>query len=341
MDGDEDEAVEPRGLGGTGIDLPSVLAQLDSGEPAEQRAAVGRIRTAIDDREQTAGCAPTVPKLRTLLERPGLDFHDEIAACLADLATQAPTDVAPSMGSIVAVAVEHADQPVTRELLRCIAGVAAERPDVVADHTEAIADVLERRRGYDQWGLEAIADVSTVEPTAIEPAASLLTDALAANPLENGLPTLRALRRLVRSDGRLPSLEFVTHAAALADHDDRALRHAAIGCLGAVAHRDPAAVEPLCADLGAPLSCSDPDTRAIAAVTIARVAAEIYTAVEPVRGQLPDLLTDDQPHVRANACIALGYGRVDAAAPRLADLASEDPAPNVRDRATWALKGLP
>ncbi|WP_226006271.1 HEAT repeat domain-containing protein [Natrinema salinisoli] len=340
MDGEGDEAVDPRGRGATGVDLPSVLARLDSGDPSEQRAAVDRIRTAIDDGDHAAACAPTVPKLRTLLERPELDFHDEIAACLADLAARAPTDVAPSTGSIVAVAVEHADQPVARELLRCIAAVAADRPDVVADHTEAIADVLERRPGYDRRGLEAIAAVSTEEPTAIEPAVSVLTDALEANPVENGIPTLRALRRLVRSGGTVSSLEFATHAATLADHDDRTLRHAAIGCLGDVAHRDSAAVEPLCTDLGAALSCPDPDTRAVAAVTIARVAAEISTAVEPVRGQLLDLLTDDQPHVRATACIALGHGRVDAAAHRLADLANEDPEPNVRDRATWALKGL-
>ncbi|MFC6767429.1 HEAT repeat domain-containing protein, partial [Natrinema soli] len=101
MDGEWGEAAEPRGRGAAGIDLPSVLAQLDEQEPAEQRAAVRRIRTAIDERSRAAACVPTVPKLRTLLERPEIDFRDEIAACLADLAAEAPTDVAPSSGSIV------------------------------------------------------------------------------------------------------------------------------------------------------------------------------------------------------------------------------------------------
>ncbi len=49
MDGDGCEAVEPRGRGATGVDLPAVLTRLDDQEPAEQRAAVRRIRTTIDD----------------------------------------------------------------------------------------------------------------------------------------------------------------------------------------------------------------------------------------------------------------------------------------------------
>ncbi|WP_226481919.1 HEAT repeat domain-containing protein [Natrinema amylolyticum] len=340
MDGDGGEAIESRGRGAAGVDLPSILTRLDDPDPAEQRGAVRRIRTAIDDQGQGAVCAPTVPKLRTLLERPDGDFHGEVAACLADLAAEAPTDVAPSTGAIVTVARERADQPLTRELLRCLAAVAAERPDVVVEHVEAIADVLDRRRGYDHWGLRALAHVSREEPTAIEPVAPVLTDALAANPVENGEPALRALGRLARSEGELPSLELVAHAAALVDHDDRSLRHDAIGCLGDVAHRDPAAVEPVCADLEAALSFPEPDTRAVAAVTVARVAAEIDDAVDTVRGQLLELLADDQPHVRANACVALGHGGVDAAAPRLRELASEDPAPNVRDRASWAVRRL-
>jgi hypothetical protein len=340
MDGEWGEAVEPRGRGAAGIDLPSVLAQLDEQEPAEQRAAVRRIRTAIDERSQAAAYVPTVPKLRALLERPAIDFRDDIAACLADLAAQAPTDVAPSTGSIVAVAVGNADEPMVEDLLRCLATVAAERPDVLVEHAAAITEVLERRNGSDRWGIRILAHVSRENPTAIEPAASVLIDALAADPVENGPPALRALGRLARSDAALPSLEFVAQAAALADHDDASLRYDAIGCLGDVARRDPTAVEPVCAELGAALSCDDPDTRAIAAVAVSRVVAGVETAVDPVRGQLLELLADDHPHVRANACVALGHGRVDAAVPYLRTLASEDPAPNVRDRAAWATRQL-
>ncbi len=340
MDGDRGEAVECRGGEAAGFDLPSVLAQLDSTAPTDQLEGVRRIRTVIDEQERPAACVPTVPKLRSLLEQPELDFHDEVAACLADLAAEAPDDVAPSVDAITTVATERAERPATRELLRCLAAVAAERPDAVADHTAAIADVLDRRRGYDRWGLRTLARVSRAQPDAIEPAASVLTDALAANPTDNGGPALRALGRLARSDGDLPSLEFVEHAAELVAHDDSELRYDALGCLGDVADRDPAAVEPICSDLERALSSDDADTRAIAAITIARVAATHRTAVEPVREALFELLADEHAHVRANACVALGNGQVDAAAARLADLSSTDPAPNVRDRAGWAVEQL-
>lgn len=340
MDGERGEAVESRGRGAAEVDLPSVLVRLDDHAPTEQRATVERIRAAIDDHGRATAYAPTVPKLRALLEQPELDFRTDVAACLADLAAEAATDVAPSTGTIVDVAVERADQPVTRELLRCLAAVAADRPDVVVEHTAAIADVLERRRGYDRWGLRTLARVSESEPAAIEPAVSVLTDALVANPVENGRPALRALGRLARSDVTLSSLEFVTHAADLVDHDEPTLRHAAIGCLGDVARCDPVAVESVCADLEEALSAADPDTRALAAVTVARIALESRTALESVAEQLFALLADEHPHVRANACIAFGHGRVDAATPRLRDLMRTDPAPTVRDRAAWAVRQL-
>jgi len=334
------ETVKPGGRGAARSDLPSVLAQLDDHVSANQQAAVRRIRTAIEDQDGAAAYVPTVPKLRALLEQPEHDFHDEIAACLAALAAEAPTDVAPSTGTIVTVAQEHADQPMTQALCRTLAAVAAERPDVVAEHVDGIVDVLERRPGYDRRGLEAIAHVSDHAPTAIESAAPVLIDALAANPTENGESALRALGRLARSEGAVPSLEFVGDAAALVAHDDRPLRHSALGCLGDVAHRDPAAVAAVAAEFEAALSSVDPDTRALAAATIGRVAIGVETAVDPVQWQVFELLTDNHPHVRAHACVALGHGRVDAAKPRLRDLARADPAPTVRDRAAWAVRRL-
>ncbi|QLG47629.1 HEAT repeat domain-containing protein [Natrinema halophilum] len=340
MIGEGGEAVEYRGRGAAEFDLPSVLAQLDGQDPSEQLAAVRRIRSVIEEHERPAACVPTVPKLRSLLERTDVDFHEEIATCLAELAVEAPSDVAPSTGTIAAVAVERADQPVARELLRCLAAVAAERPAVVGDHTAAIVSVLEQRRGYDRHGLRILAHVSRRRPEEIVQAVSVLTEALKTNPTENGRPVLRAFSRLARSGTTVPSLEFVEHAVDLVDHDETPLRYDAIGCLGDVAAQDPAAVESVCDDLAVALSCADPDTRATAAVTLARVAAERQTAINPVRSQLLGLLTDDHAHVRANACAALGHGRVDAAATRLASLEREDPSAIVRDRAGWALEQL-
>lgn len=337
MDGDGARSVEQH-QGPAAVELPSVLAQLDSHEPATQRAAVQTIRESLNDRPDAY--VPTVPKLRALLRCSSIDFHDEIAYCLAELAQESPDDVAPSTDVIVSFAVDHALDPATRDLLRCLAAVAADRPDAVVDHTAAIVDVLAERRGYDHWGLRTLDHLSTAYPEALEPAVPILTEALAANPDENGVPVLSALGRIARSDATLAADQFIEYAIELVDHETASLRNNAIGCLADVAHHSPSVVEDACPRLTSALESDDPKTRANAAVTIARVAAGATAVVEPVREQLLELLEDESASVRANACIALGYGNVSEARDRLAQLASEDPVPDVCNHAEWAYDRL-
>ncbi|WP_121742887.1 HEAT repeat domain-containing protein [Natronorubrum halophilum] len=338
MDREGGEAIERQRVDSDSFDLPAVLAQLDRREPTEQRAAVETIRDALT--EHPRACIPTVPKLRALLETPELECHESVAYCLAELADESPADVAPSVAVLVSVIDEHASRPATHELLRCLSTVTAERSAAVADHAATIADVIDRRSGYDHHGLCLFRALSMERPAAIEPAVPVLTDALAADPESNGVPTLSALGRVARSEASLPTLEFVEDAMALVDHDEASLRNNAIGCLADVARHSPLAVEPASADLTAALEHDDPETRANAAVAIARVATEATAAVDPAREPLLELLEDDHERVRANACVALGHGRVEAAADRLTTLARADPEPRVRDRAGWALGQL-
>jgi hypothetical protein len=281
-----------------------------------------------------------VPKLRAALTQPELDRQEDVAYCLAELAREAPADVAPSVDEIVRVAADNERAAATRDLLRCLASVSEDRPDALVDHVDALVDVLTTRRGYDRWGLRTLANVARVEPTALEPAVPVLTDALVANPDTNGVPALSALGRLAR-DGAPSSLEFVAYTADLVDHRERAVRRNATGCLADVAHRTPSAVEPVCPCLTSALERADPKTRANAAITLGRVAAGTPEAVGRHRQQLLELLDDEARHVRANACIALGHGEVVEARDRLDRLAAEDPAPSVRNRATWARDRLP
>ncbi len=337
MEGDGGEAV------GTSddtaaFDLPAVLAQLDATEPRRQRTAVRTIRETIDD--DPSRCLPTVPKLRTVLAQPSIDFHTEVATCLADLAAESAGDVAPSVDELVSFAVDNEQHPATGELLRCFKTVATERPDDIVRHVDALVDVVEHRHGYGHWGLQLFTTLSIDYPAAVEPAVPWLTAAVAADPETNGIAGLSALGRIARADPTAPSLAFVDDAVALVDHDDSTLRNNAIGCLGDVAHQTPSAVEDACPRIATVLDSEDPTTRANAAVTIARVAAGTETAVEPARAHLRSLLDDEYASVRANACLALGYGRVDAAADRLRKLARDDPEPSVRKQAAWALDRL-
>lgn len=337
MDGDGGEAVEQSRRSGT-ADLPSVLAQLDAREPETRRAAVRTVREGIDD--QPGAYVPTVPKLRALLTRPELDVREDVAYCLAELAREAPADVAPSIDELIWFAADHERAPATRHLLRCLAAVAADQPEAVAGHVPTIVAVLSVRRGYDRWGLRTLMCVSRTDPGALEPAIPLLTDALAANPETNGVPTLTVLGRVARAELALSSLAFVEYAIELVDHDDDSLRRNAIGCLADVAHQTPSAVEEACPGIAAALESDDAKTRANAAVTIGRVAAGRPDVVDPARTQLLELLGDEFSSVRANACVALGYGNVTEARERLSRLATGDPEPTVRDRAAWACDQL-
>lgn len=332
MDWDGGQTVEQRQRSES-VDLPLVLAGLDATEPTTRRDAVRTVRDGVETEPGTY--VPTVPKLRELLREPEFELREAVAYSLAELAVEAPSDVAPSTDAIVAVAAENPDATATGELLRCLAAVAADRPTALVDHVPALVDVTAARDG-DEWGIRTLAHVSRARPEALEPALPLLTETLATAPGDDAVPALSVLGRLARSETDLSSLAFVEHAVDLLARDDEELRRNAIGCLADVAHRRPAAVESACPQVRAALESDDPKTRANAAVTIGRVAAASPSVVEPVRSRLLELLEDDHQYVRANACIALGYGNVTEARDRLSTLATGDPEPTVRDRAAWA-----
>ncbi|MFC6718454.1 HEAT repeat domain-containing protein [Natrialbaceae archaeon GCM10025810] len=274
------------------------------------------------------------------------DLQLDIAYCLAKLAVESPDDVAPSAEVIVSVVADAPDHPARTDLLRCLAAVAAERPDAVVDRVDEVVALLESLDGHDRWGIALLARLSAEYPTAIEPAIPLLAGAVEEDAEAAGVPALRALGRLVRADVAKP--HAVVPVAADALEDDRSfenttLHATALGCLSDAAETAPAVVRPRCPTIVAALDGEDPNARATAAVTLARVAAGVddpAAAIEPGRSRLLELLEDDRAVVRANACVALGYGEVDDAVGRLEDLSRVDPDPNVRERAAWAVDRL-
>ncbi|ELY62085.1 HEAT repeat domain-containing protein [Natronolimnohabitans innermongolicus] len=341
MDGEGGEAIERVRPDGDAFDLPSVLAQLDADEPSEQRDAVETIRRAIADRPDA--CLPTVPKLRGLLARDSLECHELVAGCLADLAVESTADVAPSTEAIVAFVADNPSTDATGELLRCLETVAADQPTALAGHASTLADVLEQRPGYDRHGLRVFDHLSREQPSTIEPAVPVLVDALCATPTENGVVVLSALGRLARTGVSLPTpaSAFVEPARTLVDHEETSLRRNAVGCLADVARRHPAVVEPATDDLATALEHDDAETRANATVALARVASGTDADLEDTQRALLTLLEDeDYDRVRANACVAIGHAELEAATTRLERLAYEDPNPDVRERARWALDQL-
>ncbi|AEH37575.1 HEAT repeat domain-containing protein [Halopiger xanaduensis] len=123
------------------FNLPAVLAQLDATDADVQRQAVRTIRAHVDDRPEA--CIPTVSKLRTLLERPDLEYHEAVAYCLAELAEESAADVAPSADEIVSFATERPSHPATADCCRSLAAIADERPGALVDRVDALVPTLE------------------------------------------------------------------------------------------------------------------------------------------------------------------------------------------------------
>lgn len=349
MDGEGVGSLDQRQAAGSPFDVPAVLAQLDRRDPAEQRVAVETIRDRIADAPRA--CVPTVPKLRALLEQANLEYHETVAYCLAELADEFPADVAPSVEELVTFAGENPTTPATGEVLRCLEAVAREQPSTVADHVASIVDVIDERPGYDEWGLRLVQHVSHSNPAATTPAVPVLLDALEADPAATGTQVLPVFGRLART-GRLSSAcesaetgsgfeSLLEETTPLLDHHVDALRRNAIGCLADVATHSPTAVTPSSPALVGALESLDPRTQANAAVVFARVAMETDAIPERARDPLVATLAADHERVRANACVAIGYGRVESASDRLETVVDEDPEPSVRERAEWALERLP
>ncbi|THE66255.1 hypothetical protein D8Y22_02985 [Salinadaptatus halalkaliphilus] len=136
MDGDVGSAIEECRTSRS-FDVPTLLANLESGTPAERQQAVRTIAAHVND--QPDACLATVPKLRTLLGEPSTDCHEEVATCLAELAAYSPTDVAPSTDSIVAFVADKPAHAATPILVRCLESIATVRPAALTGHVAELA----------------------------------------------------------------------------------------------------------------------------------------------------------------------------------------------------------
>lgn len=330
-EGGSDQREVPKRVGG--LDLPSILAGLDADDPETQQEAVTTIRAVVEDRP--AACTPTVPKLRTLLERSEIDCHEQVITCLAALAADSPTDVAPSTDEIVSFAASTSSSRARTSAFRCLTSIATHRPDPVVDHVDSLVDVLQS--DLDEWGLSLLSQLTQTHPQAVTSAVPVLVTALESDSERYGSTACSALSRLVRVEpGVATEAELLEQLVSLVRTADPPLRADAIDCLGGVAAHDPMAVEGAVPTIARALESERIAVRSTAARTIARVAAGPETAVDHARARLRERLEDDEPSVRRNACLALGYDGAFEARERLETLSRTDPNVTVRNCASWA-----
>ncbi|ARS90393.1 hypothetical protein [Natrarchaeobaculum aegyptiacum] len=166
--------------GGSSVDLPSILARLDSEVASERRAAVADVVAHVEDAPDA--CLPTVPKLRSLLAD-DLECHTEIADCLATLAAYSPADVAPSVDEIVAFVLENPTDDATPALVRALEAVAGDRPTALTDHVDAAAVALESDDPAARAaGARILEHLATETETSLESMRERLTDLATDDP---------------------------------------------------------------------------------------------------------------------------------------------------------------
>ncbi len=141
MQGDGSRADEPAPTS-DGFDLTGTLVGLDAEEAERRREALRAVRATLE--EDPERCAPTVPKLRELLEDPDADCDAVVLECLAELAAVTPADVVPAVDAVLEHVRERSDAETTAAL-RCLTHVADSRP---------------------RWVLEAVDDGFETDPTA-------------------------------------------------------------------------------------------------------------------------------------------------------------------------------
>ena len=103
----------------------------------------------------------------------------------------------------------------------------------------------------------------------------------------------------------------------------------------AIVHTD--VVEPYTEEITALLTVEDTYTRINASGALSRVAEDFPDSVEHVTPTFVELLSDENPLVRENACWALGYLCARDTISVLEDRARGDDNADVRTRASWAL----
>lgn len=96
-------------------------------------------------------------------------------------------------------------------------------------------------------------------------------------------------------------------------------------------------VKPYVENITELVTAEDTYTRINASGALSRIARAFPDSVEHVAPTFVQLLTDENPLVRENACWALGHLRARNATDMLRDRAQTDDNPDVRTRASWAL----
>jgi len=320
------------------VPLPKLLHLLNPGaeDPARTRQALKTLRTYAAERPTDATTA--IPVLRGLLtyDELGPVAARETVKTLRILAEADAEAVAPVADDLRRYLNYNFDGP-PKDTARAFAAIAEIHPEDVIEAVPALADLIDDREKGLAYATYTLALISRDTPAAIKPVAATLGRALADESINTNarLSAASAFGRTVAEDPAL-GVEYIDAVLSTLESSDHKLRNNATAILGDIAQTHSDVVKPHVDDLAPYLTVDDRFTRVNTSGALSRVAEDFPESVEHLTGTFIDLLADDDPLVRTNACWTLGYLEADEAVGVLGKRAHEDDDQEVRNRAAWA-----
>lgn len=325
------------GLNPDVVEVSHVLTLLDreGEETVPRQDALQALRRIAETRPQA--CTPAIPILRSLLTDDALTSPAPALASLRAIGDTDPAAIAP-LADHIRPYLHASDDASQREATRCIAAIADADPADAVDAVPGLAAVLADEGAGQSHAVYALSCLSREYPEALKPVTEELR-AVITDDARSDSERLNATAALGRLVGEHPSegVELVAALVELLDADHHKLRNNAIALIGDVAKIHTDVVAPHVDAITPLLTVEDTYTRINTSAAVSRVAEDFPDEVEQVAPTLRELLDDEHPIVRENACWGLGYLQDATATEKLETLSRTDDDDDVRTRAQWAL----
>lgn len=323
-----------------GVDPAAVLELLRYPDRAVQGEAARALLALVAEYPHVGEGA--VAALADLLSGSDVD-HDsrEVALrCLAHIAADTPERVADVRESVSACITPDDEGGLNAAATVCLVQLAAYDPGPFHAEVERYGRLLESEDdAVQRHAAYVLRQVATATPGAVAP----LVDTLVGRTAEAGPEarvTLLSAVGVVAVAQPAAVESVVPDVTALAGDDDAEVRSNVAALLGELADDAPHIVGRERAALVALLDDDDAVVRRNASTAALRVAARTPDAVDDAGRHLLELVDDPDAEVRHNACVALGHLEETLALELLRSAATDDPDAAVREAARWAIERI-
>ncbi|MCU4744351.1 HEAT repeat domain-containing protein [Halobacteria archaeon AArc-xg1-1] len=320
------------------VRVSSLIALLDREDTGPQREALRALHLLAGVRP--ADCTPALPVLRSLLQRTAFSNARPALAVLYHVGTEEPANIAPMVDEIAPYST-NSDWLTREKALECIAAVADHDPADVRDIAPTLATLIETETRGRRHAIYILLRLARASPERTKPFAKTLGRAITDGSLSNAarLNATVALGQIVGDDPSV-GVPLLGDIVELFEVDDIELRNNAVALVNEIATVHTDVVEQYRPELHELMTIEDDYTRINASATLARIAGDFPDTVTESTPVFVQLLEDDHPRVRENACWGLGSFRATDAENALRACSRRDDDPDVRTRAEWALSRL-